>query len=140
MTTMHKLPPSVLEAVEIDEDDIMGEFRRFSGVYAFWLWNRAQAQGRVLRESSKLDSLVAEARETIRDTVDTKLTVDDLKAMIKLDKSVLAQQDVCDAAESEERRLAAVVEALRAKKDMLVSLGAQQRALAKGGGGLDLSE
>jgi hypothetical protein len=153
------LPDSVRDAVSVDESDLMREFREFSGVYAYWLWNRSEAQNRVIAAELKLEETRASVRAALReagtDDLDLsddaplpkkggrtagKLTVDDFKEMLTLNPMVADAQRRLNAAISEDRRLASVVVAMKAKGEMLVSLGAQQRALAKGGGGLDLGE
>ena len=129
--TMKTLPQSIQDAVSIDESQLSIEFANFSATYMFWLWNRAEMQTAVNLWSTKLDTEKAQAREVLKkeaEDLSLKMTVDDLKEKIRLQPGVVHAQTQLNFAEAEEKRLAAVCEALRSKKDMLVSLGAHQRA------------
>lgn len=143
-----KMPPAIAELFEVDENDLAGEFRRFSAHYSYWLWNRSQQQKRVLEADAVLDRAKNAARNRTR-RADPDLRVDDLKELVALDPDVLDAVDAYNNAVAEEKMVAAVVEALKRKSDMLISLGAQQRALMgpgawKGGeaadAGLDLRD
>lgn len=122
------LPQNIAQMTKINEEDLEGEFARFAGDYAYWLWNRAKAQTAVSRRKVELELARADARTRLRDQLE-KVKVDDAKAMVAEDALVQDAQDALINAELNEARISAIVEALRAKKDMLVSLGAHQRAL-----------
>lgn len=133
--TVVALPPNIREMTTINEDQLESEFAKFAGDYAYWLWNRASAQNEVTKRKLRLDLEKAETRERYRnDPKLEKLKVDDMKAAISEDALVQAAQNDLTEAELNEARINAIVEALRAKKDMLVSLGAHQRALTIPGG------
>jgi len=143
MAISPELPDELFAVVTIDEDDLSGEFARFAAVYARWLYTRAELQGRVLSKTRALASESAACRERWL-TVGVKMTVDDLKAKITLDPIVARLTKQLETLEAQDGELRAIIEALRAKKDMLVSLGAHQRALLGpllgAQDGIDLSE
>lgn len=126
------LPKKVTDIVTINEDDLETEFSHFAGDYAFWLYNRAKAQTRINSAKLGLDLAKAEARELVKaqSGPSAKLTVEDIKALVSEHPSVVEATQTLHTAEDNEAKINAVVEALRAKKDMLVSLGAHKRALA----------
>lgn len=125
---LKRLDPKVQEAVSINESDLQSEFVQFSGQLAYWLCNRADAQSRVLACKAELGLREAVARERIL-VDEPKLRIDDLRARLDLDPSVQAAQKLLADATHAADYIGAVCEALRRKGDMLVSLGAHQRAL-----------
>lgn len=132
---MRNLDPRVEAVTRIDENDLQTEFSGFSGTLAYWLVNRAEAQTRVLQAKSKLGLAEAEARMIILEA-EPKLRVDDLNAKLLLDPGVKSASEELVEAEHNSAYIGAVCEALRKKGDMLVSLGAHQRALLPRGGDL----
>lgn len=138
-----ELPEDLVEIMEVDEDNLTHEFAVFTAIYARWLYARAHHQGRLLRAKQKLETKSAEARFQYRE-VEPKITVDDMKARIALDPEVSRVARDVAILEAQDDEIKAVIEALRAKKDMLISLGAQQRALlgplGRSNDGIDLSE
>jgi hypothetical protein len=125
---MKNLDPRVEAAVKIDENDLQSEFQGYTGTLAYWLVNRADAQTRVLQAKTRKELAEANARMRILDE-EPKLRVDDLNAKLLLEPTVQAAHEELVEAEHNSAYIGAVCEALRRKGDMLVSLGAHQRAL-----------
>lgn len=126
--TLRHLDPKIAAATSVDENNLQNEFMTFTSTLAYWLVNRAEAQSRVLRAKTALTIVSAEARIPITEA-EPKLRVDDLNARIDLDPAVRATNQDLIEAEHQLAYVSAVCEALRRKGDMLVSLGAHQRAL-----------
>ena len=127
------LPPGLAEALSLDETDLAGEFVRFAGTFAYWSERYADAE----REAEAADQAVDKARAMAFLVVaeqNTKRAKADKHARPLLD--ALAEQNSALAkaqAEALNKRRKAMaykgyVEALRAKRDMLVQLGARRRA------------
>jgi hypothetical protein len=132
---LKSLDVKVQSAVNIDENDLQTEFMTYTSTLAYWLVNRADAQSRVLRAKSALGIIEATVRNAIVE-MEPKLRVDDLKARMDLDAGVQrAAAELMDA-EVQLNYISAVCEAMRRKGDMLVSLGAHQRALIPRGSDL----
>ena len=127
------LPPGLAEALSLDESDLSGEFIRFAGTFAYWSERYADAE----RDAEAADQAADKARSIAFLVVaeqNTKRAKADRHARPLLD--ALAEQNSALAAaqaEALDRRQKAMrykgyVEALRAKRDMLVQLGARRRA------------
>lgn len=138
-----ELPEDLAEIMTIDEDDLSSEFATFTAVYARWLYIRSDQQARILKKSNELSAVSAETRLRWSEEL-TKPTVDDLKARVTADPVVRKLNEQLARLEADAEVVKGIIEALRAKKDMLISLGAQQRALlgplARGNDNIDLSE
>lgn len=122
---------AALRASRIDEADINGEFVRFAGTLAFWGARLADAHEVALRNKARGEHTYAIVKLAARDKLErlgVKATESQVDAHATIDPRWRAQRDRDVDAEVNVKRLAALVEALRAKRDMLVSLGAHVRA------------
>jgi hypothetical protein len=122
---------TVKEATSIDNNQLNEEFIRlpsdlsyFSNLYAEAC--DASARAKLLKEMAEA-AVVQELRST-----NDKINVDMVKALVTLDETVEASRRNLITAETNEVRLKGVCDAIRAKKDMLVSIGANIRAESEG--------
>lgn len=127
------LPPGLAEDLKLDENDLSGEFVRFAGAFAYWSERYADAE----REATAADQAVDRARAVaflvVADQNSKRVKADRharplLDALAEQNAALMAAQD-----EARDKRRTAMaykgyVEALRAKRDMLVQLGARRRA------------
>lgn len=125
----------LVRAVQIDEDDIKGEYIRLPGELARWNTRYADAVRAMAQAEAKLERLEAEAfllHKTTSEKLDAaeakKYTVDRINALVRTDAAVCAAGDVLIEAQANKAWIAGVVDAIRAKREMLVSLGAHLRA------------
>lgn len=135
------------ECVELDELQIDAEYRRMSADIAYWTGQYAEAHRSYLRAKFEHDRVSAKlhlefkAASTLTDKGKGK-TVADLEA------EVTTHPDFCNSAvalidaEVERQRLHGIVDAVKAKKDMLQSIGAKLRIEMQGDARLsqDLAE
>jgi len=123
--------PNYNEAVSIDGENINGEFIRLSADLAYYHAAHAEA----VREANlgKLASKNLEGHLKIAfraqlEDAGRKVTIPEVDSAVQSDPDY--QQSLIDEInlEYEKIRLAGIIDAIRAKKDMLVSYGAQMRA------------
>lgn len=143
-TTEAEIDHYMWQCVEIEPLVINEEFvrvpsdmaywnERFASVFRHWKECKAKRE-RVwserlfgLRRDLELES-ERKAAASLLTAPKFKLTVDMVEAAVHRDEQYQQAVDREIAAESEKVRLYGVLEAIRAKRDMLVSLGAQMRA------------
>jgi len=125
----------VRRATTIEPAALQEEYVRVPADLARWSWARTEAARALRLAELDLEVVESAARFRIRDGLEAekkKATVDDLGAMVAADQ---ARQDavrrVIEATALKERA-ADMVRAIEAKKDMLVSLGADIRAEKEG--------
>lgn len=118
------------ECVKLDNTNLQGEFIKYTGDLSFWgaklaFAKQTEALAKLAKEvmAADLDTL---AREALAG--DKKPTEATVAAWITRHPSMQEAEKAMIAATFEFDRVRAVFEALRAKRDMLVGLGAQQRA------------
>lgn len=113
-----------LEPLALEE-----EFVRFSGDLAYWGEQAAQAKREVgLRKMARevvAAQLDGEAREALAG--DKKPTEANISAWVKQDPRMVAVEKELIDAEYHSDRVRGVLDAVRAKRDMLVGLGAAER-------------
>lgn len=119
-----------LDAVKIDELALDEEFIRFAGDLAYWNAVYSNAIKEYLIEKDECE--IIRAKVWIRTKEKTKNdkpkpTVDDLKAMVTLDKEYKKARARLIDAEAEKESTRRFAEAMVAKRDMLQSLGAKIR-------------
>jgi hypothetical protein len=118
-------------AVDIDLDDMTSEYAAMGHNLAVWGQTHATANEAFARAKFAREQVWARKRMEIRETQEAagkKLTEGSLDALIVVDPDYEEVKFAEIEAEAEVGRLRAAVDALRAKKDMLVSIGATQRA------------
>ena len=143
LSRMTDLPESVRAAVEFNEVNIEEDARAFPGHLAFWSWNRALLQGKVIHAKTRLAHLRARLRDQHIVDLETGKSrkLDDVEASLKLDPEIVAAQTRLDHYEAEEKLIASVVDVLQRKGDILRTLRADRRAeIAASLAALDLSD
>lgn len=119
------------QCVQIDPLNISNEFTRVAAELAYWNEKYAEAlrmslHAKIQRERMHA-SLYFEKRKQF-EAAGTKVTEAGLEAAIEVDPRYANLRDEEADANGEYARLRGVSEAVKTKKDMLVSLGAQVRA------------
>lgn len=117
-------------ATVLDADDVQGEYTRVSGDMAYWVeryvraflvWKDAEV------ESKRVWGAEFMAAATLTNAAGKPYTKDDRDATADSHPNVVATKQAENAANAEQRRLWGVVDAIRKKGEMLVSLGATIR-------------
>ena len=123
------------ESVTLDAVQIEQEFSRVSADVAYWSTMYARAHRRYLRAKILRDQTKAAAYIEHRDLLMAshgKATVRDIDSSISGDMKVQeVEADVVEA-EYEREKLKGTMEAVRAKRDMLITLGAHLRVEMQG--------
>jgi hypothetical protein len=120
-----------MKAVSVEPLLLEEEFASLPALLARYNEMYSQAYGTFLTAKATYDQVWSGAMLRYReDTDDTKKrpTVDAIKAMVDVDDDVIAAKLAVIEAEVEKVRLWGVLDALRCKKDALVSIGAHIRA------------
>lgn len=94
---------------------------RYANVFQYWL------EAKFARERTYSEAF-RDIQERLATTSKTRVTVSEVEHLVATDRTYIDARMSEIVAESEKLRLGGVVEALRAKKDMLISLGAHMRA------------
>lgn len=122
-------------SVDVNENDLQGEFRRVSADLAYWTAQYAHAVRRELFANSAIKRVAAELSLRIRADAkasDTKLTEAAVEASVRVHEDMTDAEDAYADACAEKELLRGVCEAVRTKRDMLQSLGALIREELKG--------
>lgn len=107
------------------------DFIRYAPDLAWWLERQADAKREVALVALDVEEQLGNADGAVRDELARgggKVTEDAVKAGVKKHAPLLAAKKLLIDAEHFEGRVRAVVDALKAKRDMLVGLGATFRA------------
>ena len=119
------------ECVEIDQLALSSEYERMPSDFAFWNERYAQAyqhwDQRVIARKSLYASLYMEARRAPVIPPAKALTVEDVKMTVESELVYMKALSDESQAEFEKVRLFGIMESLRTKREMLVSLGATIR-------------
>lgn len=122
---------SVRGLLDINERDLDEEFTRLPAYIARWGFLAAEAANDVASAKHNYEKVFATTREEIRADAmakNLKYTVDQLDGRVTTTLKVIMARDAISEAEMRKAKAIAVCEGLRAKRDMLVQLGASQRA------------
>ena len=123
-------------SVRIDPFDIQREFTEVAATLSYWNEQYADALGQQLHSKIARERLHAnlyfEKRKDLEASGIKRVTEAAADAAIETDPRYMAVRDEEADALAESTRLRGLVEAVRTKKDMLVSLGAQLRAELEG--------
>lgn len=126
-----ELSRDIAVVVDIDDQDLHGEFSRAAHHLALWGERYAQAQRAYLRAKVDRERIESMLRLSLREDYEaagkkaTEATVDALlKTHPQYDATKLDEVDT----EAEALRVRGILNAVKTKCDMLVSLGATQRA------------
>lgn len=119
-------------SVGVDDFDLQAEFVRLPADLAFWgaqyaeafrAWNLAKLE--LERLSAQLS---LEIRDALQGQAKGRVTLGEIEQVLHASEPYQVARRAEIEAEAEKVRLYGVVDAVRAKREMLVSLGAQQRA------------
>jgi DNA repair photolyase len=121
--------------VTLDPTVITDEMSRVSADFAYWGNRYAKAhreylRAKILDKRAKAQSY-AEKRELLQATRG-KATVSDIDAAVVLDETVQEAEAAVIECEYDRETLKGCLEAVRAKRDMLITLGAHMREEMKG--------
>lgn len=121
------------ECTAIDEFAIQAEYMRLPGDYAYWNSRYSEVYRYHLRSKLDLTQLVARLTKEYRARLEAgrssgRVTIGEVEAEVEADSEYLDAKIVEIEADAEAKRLAGVLEALRTKREMLISLGAHIRA------------
>lgn len=128
---MTDLPRDIALVVDIDDQDLHGEYSRAAHHLAAWGVQYADAQREFLLAKTARERTEARLRLSLREEYEasgkkaTEATVD---ALLKTHPDYEADKLAEVEAEAESLRVRGVLNAVKTKCDMLVSLGATQRA------------
>lgn len=114
-------------AVNIDPLFLKEEFVRIPGDLAYWNSQFAKAHREFLLAKLRANEIASTQRIILRADNVRKLTVDDMNSLVDEDIDVrTARADLVEK-EYERERIKGIVDAIRTKRDMVVSLGAHIR-------------
>ena len=127
------LDRSVRMVVDIDEQDLSGEYASVGHHLATWGQKYASAQESFLRAKLGREHHEAKLRLTLREEYEAdpkhkRCTEAQLDALVKSHAEWVGAKVAEIEAEAESLRIRGILGALRTKSDMLISLGAAQRA------------
>ncbi len=123
------------KSVKIDPLDIKGEFIRIPADLAFWNGRYADALREFLMAKADLEILKAQLMPLVRQALldkGAKVTESIIESAVDGDAQVVEARDRLVNAEVEKARLYGTLDAIRSKKEMLISLGAHLRAELEG--------
>jgi hypothetical protein len=118
----------IRSATQIEPIAINEEFVRLPGDLAYWNGVYADAVRNLLDAQRLSDAGEARIREGYRAKVTEKVTEKYLDSCVAMDADFAKLREAEDDAEANKARAAGIVDAIRAKREMLVSLGAHMRA------------
>ena len=124
------------KAVDIEPLAIQEEYVRLPADLAYWNQKYSEAYsswlGQKLHRKRMVAMLTLEHRERLLSLDGKKATVDAIRASVEDDERLMRVEEMEIALEVEKIRLWGVLDAVRAKREMLVSLGAHIRAEMQG--------
>lgn len=120
------------ESTQVDPNNIQAEYIRLSGDMAYWSGRYAQTYEAFLTADEAADACKAQLTVAERAAPcllpgEKKPSIEDAKAAVAAHPTYRALKAAAIRAESEKVQFQGIVEAIRAKKDMLISLGATLR-------------
>ncbi len=126
---------SAMRDLEVDttvaDQDLSGEFASFPGQFSWWVVYCAASQGQFEKAKLHMDVTKAETDGVVRQKLiadGIKITEAAVSAQIRLNDKYRKAETTVGAARQRYELFRAGVEAMRSKKDMLISLGAHKRA------------
>lgn len=119
-------------STNIDPAELSAEFARAPADLAYWHAQYANAHRYWRERELSLETCAANVSRRIRQALAAKgtarVSVAEVEEQLYADTDYLQRRQKLNNAEAEKERLRGVVEAVRTKANMLVSLGAHQRA------------
>lgn len=128
----HLDPDEIKAAVTIMPEAITEDFVRVPSDLAYYNAIYSDAIDMLLTAKRKVEECEAELRREYRASADVKVTESYLDSCVALDPRYKILRESVDRAEVNKSRANGVVDAIRAKKEMLISLGAHIRAEMNG--------
>jgi hypothetical protein len=121
------------ECVAIDEFALQAEYMRLPADYAYWNARYAEVYRFLLRSKMTRDQLQARLHKEYRARLEAqrssgRVTIAEVDAEVEADPEYLEAKVTEIEADAECKKLQGVMEALRTKREMLISLGAHIRA------------
>jgi hypothetical protein len=128
---------NLAKLTRIDAGNLVHEYETHPGWSALIASYHADAKIRVMRKENELDNREAEKFFYLKDNYEKlfggKPTVESLKMAVQADPSLQALREEIVELKAQEIRLNAARESFLSRKDMLISLGAHERAERKTG-------
>lgn len=124
-------PRSASESLAIHEHDLTADMTALPGQIAYWSVMFATATEAALEAKAALEQQEADTSEALRDQYTggkEKLTESRLSSLVDRDVDVRAAKTRHIKAEANRLRVKGMLDALFAKRDMLIQVGARQRA------------
>lgn len=121
--------------VTLDPTVITDEMSKVSGDFAYWANRYAKSHREFLRAKLLVKRINAQSHAEKRDLLHAtrgKATVADIDSACTLDEAVQEAEAHFIECEYERENLKGTLEAVRAKRDMLITLGAHMREEMKG--------
>ncbi len=132
--TIHDLDVSDIlhESVSIDRTDLNGEYCRVAADLAYWGEKQAQSERAEAEAKFELERVDAKTSKLVRKNLELTETKRVTEKMIEAEVLLspaygTARTGVIEAGEIH-RKCRSIVDAVKSKRDMLVSLGAHKRA------------
>jgi len=123
------------ECVQIDSLQLQDEYTRLPADIAYWNERYAKALRAHLRSKIEGDRVEARLQIEMREILlaeGVKVTEALVKARVDLHPEQLASREKMVEAEAEKARIMGVLDAVRTKRDMIISLGAHARIEMQG--------
>jgi hypothetical protein len=121
-----------MQACQIDPDRMQEEFVQLSGRLAYWGRRYGEVQVDLMRAELGLKKLKKRTYLELRAGKEKGQTETMLDAQVEVDGAVQIAEELVLQRTAAKLDLQTVVDAIRTKRDMLISLGAHQRAELKG--------
>ena len=124
------------ECTAVDRDDLISEFVRVSADMAFWNEQYADAHqtwidAKVTKDQQRV-ALYKESQDRLLLNAKGRVTIAEITAEVEGDPEYHEVVRLVSVAEDLKLRVSGTCEAIRCKKDMLISLGAHIRAELSG--------
>lgn len=125
-----ELPEPVREALQINPYKLEQQMREQPSLYATWAFRAAEAKARAERRKQELEATEAVIKARIRAlwSGEGRLTEGRLTEALKQDEAYLDAQDAYLTAQADVEVCTKIEYALRMRAEMLVQIGAFQRA------------
>lgn len=119
------------DVFEIDSVNLNDAFCRQPAELAYWNGEYAKAYRAAAAAKANEKQVRAATREVVRERLMAmrgKATLPDIDSALEIHEDVVEATEQTTEADYEKVRIFGIVDAIRAKKDMLISVGAQLRA------------
>ena len=120
----------LLDILEIHEDDLTGDFMDQASLYGYFSVLAAAADDAAARSESNKDQEYAQADLAVREEAERngqKTTENQIKSLVLVDEAYSKMVDAAFVTKYDLKLIKAIVAALEARANMLISLGAMVR-------------